>query len=338
MHDVHPGNEGLIHPEWCGTAFMAAEELSRHTDEYEMVTIPISPGLAICRKRKQQLSWMESRPVIHKRYSIVAICQVYNEMIKGNLERFIQYVKPLVDALVVYDDGSTDGSYEYLLSQTPYVIRGIKNDFANEISHKQILLDEALKLSPDFILWLDADEVLTANAADKLQSLCAACIENQFDGVALHEINLWRSHTWRRLDSLYDVGWFVRLWRVTPDIHYEETGPGLHQRPYPATIKRLHWSQDVQVLHYGFSSEQCLAHKYLVYQSHGQSGYDMLDRLISEEQLVSEQVPPALFPDGLWVENEKPGAFKLGRIFGLCGKIPGRSIQTASVYCLLDLS
>ena len=41
--------------------------------------------------------------------------------------------------------------------------------FANERSHKQRLLDEAL-LSPDFILWLDADEVLTANAADYLQS------------------------------------------------------------------------------------------------------------------------------------------------------------------------
>jgi predicted O-methyltransferase YrrM/glycosyltransferase involved in cell wall biosynthesis len=306
MHDVHPGNIELTHPEWCGSAYLAAEELSRCTDEYEMMTIPVSPGLALCRKRKRQLSWMEPRPVSQKCYSIVAICQVYNEMLKGNLERFVKYVKPLVDALVVYDDGSTDGSYEYLLSQTPYVIQGVKNDFANEISHKQILLQEALKLSPDFILWLDADEVLSANAADQLQSLCAACIENQIDGVVFHEINLWRSHTWRRLDSLYDVGWFVRLWRVTPDIHYEETGPGLHQRPYPATIQRLHWSQDIQVLHYGFSSEQRLAHKYLVYQAHGQSGYDMLDRLISEEQLVLEKVPAALFPEGLWMEEEKP--------------------------------
>lgn len=32
---------------------------SRHTTEYEMVTIPIPPGLIICRKRKTQLSWQE---------------------------------------------------------------------------------------------------------------------------------------------------------------------------------------------------------------------------------------------------------------------------------------
>jgi len=307
LHDVHPGHESLIRPEWCGTAYLAAEELSHHTDEYEMVTIPVSPGLAICRKRRSQLSWKEPRlPVPRKRYSIVCICQIYNELSKGNLERFVRYVKPLVDALVVYDDGSTDGSYEYMLQHTPYVIRGLKNDFANERSHKQRLLEEALKLSPDFILWLDADEVLTANAGNHLQSLCALCEEEQADGVVFHEINLWRSQSWRRVDSLYDAGWFVRLWRVTPGMRYEETNPGLHQRPYPDTIKRLQWTDAVKVLHYGFSSKQRLAHKYLTYQAHGQRGYEMLDRLISEEQLVLEKVPSFWFPPGLYQDDEKP--------------------------------
>ncbi len=240
------------------------------------------------------------------RYSIVCICQVYNEMRKGNLVRFVKHVKPLVDALIVYDDGSTDGSYEYLLSQTPYVIRGSHNDFANETSHKQILLHEALKLVPDFILWLDADEVLTANAADCLQSLCAMCIDNNMDALVFHEINLWRSHSWRRLDSLFDTGWFVRLWKVSPGMCYPETRPGLHQRSYPSGIERLGWVDIVKVLHYGFSSQQRLAHKYLVYQSHGQRGYDMLDRLISEEQLVLEKVPRELFPEDLWVDDDKP--------------------------------
>jgi len=309
LHDVHPGNEQLIQPAWCGNAYLAAEELSRHTDEYEMMTIPVSPGLAICRKRKTQLAWQEpkiSAQNIKKKYSVVCICQIYNELVKGNLERFANHVEPLVDALVVYDDGSTDGSYEYMLTQTPYVIRGYKNDFVNERSHKQILLQEALKLSPDFILWLDADEVLTANASDYLQTLCATCIENNNDGVVFHEINLWRSQTWRRLDSLYDVGWFVRLWRVTPGMCYKESAPGLHQRAYPSTVQRLQWTDSIKVLHYGFATRQRLAHKYLIYQSHGQNGYDMLDRLISEEHLALEQVPRELFPEGLWIDEEKP--------------------------------
>lgn len=54
-----------------------------------------------------------------KTYKLVCICQIYNELCKGNLERFTTYVKPLVDDLVVYDDGKTDGSYEYMLAKNP---------------------------------------------------------------------------------------------------------------------------------------------------------------------------------------------------------------------------
>jgi len=239
-------------------------------------------------------------------YRIVGICQIFNELLKGNLERFVRYIQPLVESLVVYDDGSTDGSYEYMLTQTPYVLRSTKNDFANERSHKQLVLQEALKLSPDFILWLDADEVLTANAVEHLQEMCQLCEEQQFDAVCFHEINLWRSHSWRRLDSLFDTGWFCRLWRVVPGLSFEEAKPGLHQPPYPSTIRTMMWTEKIQVLHYGFSSKQRLAHKYLVYRSHGQRGYEMLDRLISEEQLVVEKVHQHFFPEGLWVDDGQP--------------------------------
>src|SRR5882762_6475906 len=99
-----------------------------------------------------------------KRYKIIAICQIYNEIEKGNLERFVTYIKPLCDALIVYDDGSTDGSYEYMKTVTQYVIRGAKNNFSEEKKHKQLLLDKALSLHPDFIFYLDADEVLSAHA------------------------------------------------------------------------------------------------------------------------------------------------------------------------------
>ncbi len=240
------------------------------------------------------------------RYFIVGFCQIYNELEKGNLERFVKYIMPLVDALVVYDDGSTDGSYEYMSKVTPYIIRGVENNFADEINHKQLLLEEALKLSPDFILWLDADEVLSANAADELQNLCDYCISNDFDALSFHEINIWRSHSWKRTDSKYNNGWFVRLWRVSNDIHYIKAEPGLHQPPYPTTIQNIKRIKTIKVLHYGFASQKNLAYKYLIYKSHGQRGYYMLDRLISEEQLVLEKIPQELFPEGLWTDDEQP--------------------------------
>jgi glycosyltransferase involved in cell wall biosynthesis len=245
------------------------------------------------------------------KYRVVGTCQVYNEIHKENLERFIKYFKPLVDDLVVYDDGSTDGSDKYMLKYTSHVIRDPKNDFANERYHKQILLQKALELEPDFILWLDADEVMTANAGIRLPELCEYCLQNQIDGLSFHELNLWRSRSWRRIDSLFNDGWFVRLWRVTPKMSYSEIKPGLHQAPYPSTIQVIESVPDVQVLHYGFSSEKRLAYKYLLYQAHGQSGYVMLDRLINEQFLVLEQVAPELFPDDLWISEPKPKAYTL---------------------------
>lgn len=60
LHDTHPGNEQMIQPEWCGTAYLAIDELLREVgSSYELMTIPLSPGLTICRKRQLQLSWQE---------------------------------------------------------------------------------------------------------------------------------------------------------------------------------------------------------------------------------------------------------------------------------------
>lgn len=60
MHDGHPGDASLIRPNACGGVYQAVQELSAENKDYEMATIPMSPGLTICRKRTVQLSWQES--------------------------------------------------------------------------------------------------------------------------------------------------------------------------------------------------------------------------------------------------------------------------------------
>jgi len=59
MHDSHPGDDSQVAPTQCGGVYQALEVLSATNDAYEMVTIPLSPGVTICRKRTRQLSWQE---------------------------------------------------------------------------------------------------------------------------------------------------------------------------------------------------------------------------------------------------------------------------------------
>lgn len=59
LHDTHPIDQAATDQARCGDGYQAIEGFSRQSDEWEMMTIPVHPGLTICRKRKKQLSWQE---------------------------------------------------------------------------------------------------------------------------------------------------------------------------------------------------------------------------------------------------------------------------------------
>ncbi|WP_230969329.1 class I SAM-dependent methyltransferase [Nitrogeniibacter aestuarii] len=60
LHDTHPIDTAATSQERCGDGYLAIDRLSRQTDAFEMMTIPVHPGLTICRRRTTQLSWQEA--------------------------------------------------------------------------------------------------------------------------------------------------------------------------------------------------------------------------------------------------------------------------------------
>jgi len=61
FHDTHPGDDSFKVSNYCGDGYRAIEKFSKSNDEYEMMTIPVHPGLTLCRKRKCQLRYEEER-------------------------------------------------------------------------------------------------------------------------------------------------------------------------------------------------------------------------------------------------------------------------------------
>ena len=228
---------------------------------------------------------------------LVGFLQIFNEDSKGNLKRCLDSMSEYCDAICVYDDASTDDSVEVALTYSKVkLIRGKVNEFGKEIYHKQELLDFANLYSPDWIFWLDADEVIEKKGEQG--GLRELCNNADTDACDFRQINFWRSERYYRVDGQYNAGVFCRLWRANLPLKYD-TKDGLHQKPYPNGIHSIKTS-DIKILHYGFGSSASIIDKYKTYKAHGQTGW-ALDRLVDERRLLLSAT------DEKWLGREPVG-------------------------------
>ncbi len=228
---------------------------------------------------------------------LVGFAQCYNELSKGNLRRCLDSMSRYCDSICVYDDGSSDGSVDVASTYSNvHLIRGQRNDFNKELFHKEQLLKLALSLNPDWIFWMDFDEVIEKRGEDgALRDFAQSAAA---DGYTFHEVNLWRSEKYYRVDNQFNAGLFCRLWRNNGGLSYAPTF-GLHHRQYPDGLRSIK-DCDIQILHYGFASDESIINKYTTYKSNGQTGW-ALYRLIDESSLSLAKTKPE------WLGREPEG-------------------------------
>jgi len=216
---------------------------------------------------------------------------IRNEIESGHLERFLKWNKDLFDFLLVYDDASDDATAEIIEPFCDVLIRGEFPLFGSEIQNRQILLEksEYLLSDDDFILWLDADEVIYASKTQLLE-ICDELLRKDYDGARLPHINLWRSEDFYRIDDSYDNLYPIRLWRWRWGNKLKFIAvQGLHNQLYPEGMRTIASLEMPAVVHYGFASENLLVQKYAMYKAHGQRG-KALHRLVSETGLETRPI------------------------------------------------
>lgn len=264
---------------------------------------------------------------------IAQVC-CYNEVEKGNLDRCLDNLVRYCDRVIVYDDASTDDSVKVAESYGCHVIRGAVNNQMQELAHKQEMLEAALVMGATHLFWLDCDEVLDRpGTMGGLRNLCEHW-PHGLDAYSFPEINLWRSQTWQRLDSLFTRARFVRLWRAAKGISFN-VREGVHKRLYPATIEAVR-EAPFGVIHYGFWDYKRMLAKIgadrmdgqqirycAEYGIDGQGANWILDeRECSCRKLADDIFPPGCLPPDVWDEPQPRAISELVHYGELSGENP----------------
>ena len=161
-----------------------------------------------------------------------------------NIERALAWGRGVMWEQIVVDTGSTDRTVELARKAGAKVFYYEWNDdFA---AAKNCAIGKA---KGDWIAFLDADEYMTPEDAEKMQAVLDGYRDRQFDGI---------STGWQQLDDegkIYSSGTQIRFFRNHPDIRYRRR---IHEQLEAADKRPLHIGDvvnDISIFHTGYQSE-----------------------------------------------------------------------------------
>ena len=185
------------------------------------------------------------------------------------LHRALEHHLPFVDHVVIVDDASTDGTIELckkLLKNTPYTL--IENEhsmFTNEVQLRQKQWNEAVKLKPEWILNLDADEIFESGFEQEIGNILT---HDHYDAVYFRLYDMW-SETHYRDDDYWQAHHYYRpfLIRYRDELTYSWNNSPLHCGRFPNTISHFPYTcHSARIKHYGWAQENDRKRKYERYK------------------------------------------------------------------------
>lgn len=174
-----------------------------------------------------------------------------------------------IDEAVIIDDASTDETAaicQEILSGIPlYLIQNKASMFADEVSLRKVQWEETVKTHPDWILNLDADELVEDAFWENSQAiLCDAHLER----CCFRLYDMWNEAQYRE-----DVFWNAHktsrtfLLRYRPDYHYQWRQTPQHCGRFPTNCDSFPKAEaEYRIAHLGWATEKDRAEKYDRYQ------------------------------------------------------------------------
>lgn len=196
---------------------------------------------------------------------VIATCPIYNEISNGNLERYLKNVSKLCDDIIILDDCSTDNPDELIYQYTNNLYATRENNRSKKLHtlNRGFLLSKAREMNGDWLLMLDADEIMEKKfTREIMETEIEKAEKNNIVSLRFIWVNLWMSTYYYRTDK--------GLGRISPPRLYKildediEVIPAMHQRDYPpyATDATM---LDYHLLHYSSSHIERLINKIVNY-------------------------------------------------------------------------
>jgi glycosyltransferase involved in cell wall biosynthesis len=155
------------------------------------------------------------------------------------LPGFVNNVAPQVDGIVALDDGSSDGSAEFL-AQCPATLSLLRNPVDrpvwDEVANHRALVAEALRLGGDWAVCIDADERLEQDFRIRAERVIARGAALGCSAYAVRLRELWDSRDQYRADGLWGRKMVARLFLLRAD-HAFDPRP-LHGLKAPLQARR----------------------------------------------------------------------------------------------------
>ncbi len=177
------------------------------------------------------------------------------------------------DAICILDDGSTDATPE-ICARRPRtrVVRNPRSIFwDNESALRTQLWQLVLEAQPDWILAIDADEVLEASFAPNRDRYLE---QDQHPLIGVQLYPLWGSATHYRVDKLWNpVGRYTPMFvRHHPGFPYRWRPRRLHCGRIPTNVPGPVWQSGLRARHFGYANPADHRRKHDLYLRHDPHG------------------------------------------------------------------
>jgi glycosyltransferase involved in cell wall biosynthesis len=178
-------------------------------------------------------------------------------------EEWLNCFEHIADEIVVLDNGSTDGTYEYLANHSK-VVDIIRTEGYNEGRDKNLLYDRVRMRKPDWCLWLDIDEIFEPGLRrEDFDTLMKSKLVTKYSFRRFHFID--REHfagSWYRLN--YSSGHDRILWKESPSGYFEDL---VIDSPNVKGIKGIKHGTHFRLKHLGYINKELVDKKAEIYRA-----------------------------------------------------------------------